>query len=144
MNKQLDAQHIDVEQVAKNEIEAAQRGVDSAAADLKLAGQTLERQRNLIKTKATARQTVDEAERGFNAATAAKLQADAVLDTAKGGLALKEARVEAMAAQIDELTQQLDVAREDLSDCVYTPPSMVELLELIPRRERLSKRARQS
>ena len=43
LNKQLDAQRIDVEQVAKNEIEAAQRGVDSAAADLKLAGQTLER-----------------------------------------------------------------------------------------------------
>jgi multidrug efflux pump subunit AcrA (membrane-fusion protein) len=122
LNKQLDAQHIDVEQIAKNEIEAARRGVDSAAADLKLAVQMLERERILIKTYATSRQEVEEAERGFDAATAAKLQADAVLDTTKGGLALKEARVEAMAAQIDELTQQLDVAREDLSDCTLYAP----------------------
>jgi multidrug efflux pump subunit AcrA (membrane-fusion protein) len=122
LNKQLDAERIDVERVAKNEIDAAQRGVDSAAADLKLAGQILERERILVKTNATSRQEVEVAERGFDAATAAKLQAVAVLETAKGELALKETQLEATAAQIDELTQQLEVAREDLGDCAIHAP----------------------
>jgi multidrug efflux pump subunit AcrA (membrane-fusion protein) len=122
LNKQLDAQHIEVEHVAKNEIEAAQRGVDSAAADLKLASQTLERERLLVTTNASSRQALDEAQRGFDAATAGKLQAVAMLETSKGGLALKETQLDAMAAQIDELTQQLEVAKEDLDDCVLHAP----------------------
>jgi multidrug resistance efflux pump len=69
--KQLDAQKIEVERVAKNDILAARRGVDSTAADLKLAQQTRDRQRELITSNATSRQELQESERGFDAATAA-------------------------------------------------------------------------
>ncbi|MDC0935114.1 HlyD family efflux transporter periplasmic adaptor subunit [Pirellulales bacterium] len=122
LNKQLDAQKIDVERVAKNDIKAAQRGVDSAVADLKLARQTLDRNRTLVKTNAISQQELDEIERGFDAATARKLQSDAVLDSARGGLAFKEATVESTAAQVDELTQDLERAQEDLNDCTLYAP----------------------
>ena len=122
LTKQLDALRIDVEQVAKNEIKAAQRVIDSAAADLTLAEQELQRQQSLIESNATSQRAVQEAERGLAAATAAKLQADALLAGARGGLALKEARVEATRAQIQELTQELEVTREDLEDCTLHAP----------------------
>jgi len=122
LNKQLDAQRIDVERVAKNEVKAAQLAVDSAVADLRLAQQTRDRQRELIKTNATSRQDLQEAERGFDAATARELQLGAMLDSTRGGLALKEARVEATAAQVDELTEDLKLAQEDLDDCTLYAP----------------------
>jgi multidrug efflux pump subunit AcrA (membrane-fusion protein) len=122
LNKQWDAQKIDVERVANNEVKAAQLAVDSAVADLRLAQQTRDRQRELIKTNATSRQELQEAERDFDAATARKLQLGAVLDSTRGGLALKEARVEATAAQIDELTVDLKLAQEDLDDCTLYAP----------------------
>lgn len=120
--KQLDAQEIDVELVAKNEINAAQRAIESADADLKLARQTRDRQIELDRTNASSRQELETAERGFDTATAAKLQAEAVLDGARGRLALKEAQVGATAAQIDELTQDLERSREDLADCTLYAP----------------------
>jgi multidrug efflux pump subunit AcrA (membrane-fusion protein) len=122
LKKQLDAQKIDVERVAKNEIKAAERSVESAVADLKLAEQNRDRQINLSKTNASSRRELDEAERGFDAATAAKLRAEAVHDGAQGSLALKEARVEATAAQIVELTQNVERAQEDLDDCTLYAP----------------------
>ena len=122
LDRQLDAQRIDVKQVAANDVKATQRAAESATADLKLARRTLDRERELIATRATSRQSLDEAERGFDAALARKFQADATLESAKGTLALKQAGVEAFLAQIEEVTQNVARAQEDLDDCTLYAP----------------------
>ena len=128
--KQLSAQKIDVEQVAKNDVEAARRDVDAAGAALKLAEQTLDRQKKLLEEGAGLQQAVDDAQSAYDTLFARKAQSESALLTAEGAVALKEARVEATAAQIDELTQDLERAKEDLADCILVAPFTGRITEV--------------
>ena len=82
-------------------LDAARRDLQAMAAQVTLARQTLERQKAILAEGAGAQQAVDDAQSAFDQSTAQ--------------LAARRARVQ-------EVTQQLDTATEDLGDAVLFAP----------------------
>ncbi|MDH3591874.1 MAG: HlyD family efflux transporter periplasmic adaptor subunit, partial [Planctomycetota bacterium] len=146
----LDAQRIDLERVAQadlaaakallasraNEITAAEKDITTADAALRLAKANLDRAERLKGTGAGTQQTVDDARNAFDAAEARRGQTlatlaakksardaqDAAVRTATASISLKEAQVAAAEATLDELSENLKKAEQDVADCVLRAP----------------------
>ena len=80
---------------------AAQRGVDAVRAQLKLAEQTLEREKNILAERAGNQQAVDNAQSAFDTATA---------------------QLEAARANVVAVEEELGRAREDFADATLLAP----------------------
>ncbi len=82
-------------------LNAAQRDVESVRAELRLAGQTLQRQLQILSKGAGFQQAVDDAQSRYDSLLAQLAQ---------------------RLAQIDEIKEELNRAREDLADCNLIAP----------------------
>ncbi|MHC4547319.1 MAG: HlyD family secretion protein [Planctomycetota bacterium] len=148
--KNLEAQRIELEQVAqadleaaeatlraaRNEVTAAAKDVEAAEAALRLAEANLARARDLLRKEAGTQQDVDTAQSQAETALARKDQAvaaleakrgasgarDAAVTTARASIGLKRAQLEATEAQIEELEQNRKQAQRDLADCDLRAP----------------------
>ena len=83
------------------QVDAARRDLQAVAAQVTLARQTLERQKAILAEGAGAQQAVDDAQSAFDQATA---------------------QLAARRANVDQITQQLAPATEDLGDAVLLAP----------------------
>ena len=150
LRKQLEAKRIEADQVtqanlraararlrgAKNEVEAARQEVKATDASLRLANQTLERQKRLMTKGAGRQQDVDDARSIYDRMRARKAQMKAALQgrlsatdaqsalvaTAEAAIPLKQAEVESLHALINETRGELERAQEDLKDTTLRAP----------------------
>ena len=146
----LAAQRVELEQVTRNELLAAESNRASAeldvsssqeeeraaAAALDLATTTLERARELVEQGVSSQEQLDRATSDFEQARARSEQAktavqarenaleaaEATLAKSRGAIALKEAQLASTDAEIAQLVQELTVAESDLADCVLRAP----------------------
>ncbi len=152
MQRDLQAQQIDVDQVTQANLAAAKARLRIAASDVLVAqSQISETEAEVVRTRldydrqldlernkspAFAEKKLDDAKAAFDAATARKQQREALLDArrmaqeaqvavvtvAEATIMFKSAQVEATRSRIAELAQELDSAREDLKDAVLRAP----------------------
>jgi multidrug efflux pump subunit AcrA (membrane-fusion protein) len=122
--------------VATRELEAAEEQVKGQQAKLDLETSTLARQKELFREGNLSRQKLDEAQARFDAAEAALQQAvattrarqealsgyRAAVAKAQAAIHLKQAQIEKVNAQIAVIEQSLVQARTDLADCVLRAP----------------------
>ena len=148
--KELEAQRIEVEQVAEanlrraqarfkvveNEVNAAQRDLEAADAELIRAEKELARQKGLLTGSAGRQKAVDDAQAAFDTAVARKAQREAILqgqrhsldeqsavvDGARANIALRNAQLESIEAKIAETEEELKRAQEDLTDTTLLAP----------------------
>ena len=146
----LEAYRIDLEEVAKPELRAAQAQLDSAILDISaaedavvaaqasftLARTSVERDRQLVADGVLSQSELDESTSRFENAQAELAQARTQVETrqraregreadvakARGAIKLKEAQIETTRAEIAELELSLEQAETDLEDCVLRAP----------------------
>ncbi len=152
LRKDLEAQRIDVDQVAEANLKAAQARLRMSASDIVVAERQVaeaeaqvtrtlldyNRQKDLKERDSSAfrEKTLDDAKAAYDTAAARKEQREALLDArdrardaqsavvtvAEATIAFKQAKVESTLASIAELDQELRRAREDLEDTVLYAP----------------------
>ncbi|MFA9476097.1 MAG: efflux RND transporter periplasmic adaptor subunit [Filomicrobium sp.] len=152
LRKDLEAQRIDVDQVAEANLKAAQARLRISASDIAVAERQVaeaeaevtrtrldyNRQKDLKQRASSAfrEKTLDDAKAAYDTAAARKEQREALLDArarardaqsavvtvAEATILFKKAKVESTSASIAELEQELTRAREDLEDAVLYAP----------------------
>jgi len=158
LRNELEAQRIDVEQVAianlgaeraririaNSDVTVAERQIMEAAAEVTQTSKELKRQKELKKGPAGRQKAVDDAQSAYDAALARKEQREAFLESrrraldaqraiasvAEATIALKQALVEATKGRIAELEEELKLARKDLADTVLYAPFSGRVTEI--------------